>query len=124
MSHKQIFLTFERVLIEEVKERCAMKEKRSVTSLLRKLFSDLPADPGQLLKLGQRLSKEQSDRPLTDPVNIAVRFPEDEYWDAKAKASHAHMTLKEFSSGILRLWVRGELDESLNQNRARRMAGP
>lgn len=116
MSHKQIFLTFERELLDKVKDRCALKEKRSVTSLLRKLFADLPLEPGALAELGRRLSLEQSqEKSLDDSVNIAVRFPDTEYWEARAKASLARMTVKEFSTEILKLWVNGDLEEWLVQ---------
>ena len=116
MNHKQIFLTFERKLLDGVKERCALKEKRSVTSLLRKLFSDLPLDPAALSELGRRLRLGQTQqKSLNDSVHIAVRFPDTEYWEARAKASLAQMTVKEFSTELLVLWVSGELDEWLNQ---------
>lgn len=119
MEHKQIFLTFEREFLDVVKERCALKEKRSITSLLRKLFADLPLDGQMLGQLSERLRREQDEQQApTDPVNVAVRFPEAEYWEARAKASLAWMTVKEFSTELLRLWVRGELDEWLNQIRA------
>jgi hypothetical protein len=124
MSHKQIFLTFEGELLDAVKERCALTEKRSVTSLLRKLFADLPLRPDVLGELGRRLNPEgRGEAALTRPANIAVRFPEDEYWEAKAKAALARMTVKEFSTELLKLWVKGELEEWLAQLSAQQQAG-
>lgn len=114
MEQKQIFLTFERGLFDEVKARCAVKEKRSVTSLLRKLFADLPLDKERLGELGRRLSRVQDEQTAqSDPVNVAVRLPADEYWEARAKAALAWMTVKEFAIELLKLWVQGELEEWL-----------
>jgi hypothetical protein len=112
VDNKQIFLAFDGELLDTVKKRCALIEKRSITSLLRKLFADAPMDEDRLAELVQKYIIEQRDKKAeASVVNVAVRFPEDEYWKARAKASLARMTVKEFSIVLLDLWVKDKLGE-------------
>lgn len=124
MDNKQIFLAFDGELLDIVKKRCALKEKRSITSLLRKLFADVPMDEDRLTELIQKYILEHRDEKAAPRlVKVAVRFPEDEYWKARAKAALAFMTVKEFSAVLLELWVKDQLGEWLSQTAEEKAAG-
>jgi hypothetical protein len=112
MPYKQIFLTLDREVWEEAKRRSIEEEKRSLTAQIRKLY----ADKLRLRALGDRFKQIQSiSSKSNDTFNVTLKFPEDELWDAREKSAQARMMLKDFTTQLLELWVKGKLDEVLLQ---------
>lgn len=105
MSNKQIFISLDRAILQEIKEKAALEEKRSLNSLARKLIADLPRDRVFLLKLGDRLREQESVSLLSsDPVPSTIRISEEELWDLKEKAVKARMNPRELVILLLERW--------------------
>lgn len=114
MEYKQLFITLDQSLLEEIKERSAAVEKRSLNSLARKIFADLPDDRELLIELGKYLkAKEIKSAASKDTVGLTLRITEDELWDLKEKAVKARMNPREFTVYLLELWNSGELKPGL-----------
>lgn len=116
---KQVFITLDKAVLEEAKVKSWEEEKRSVSAQIRKLIADLPDDKNFLRELGERLDYEKTKSSSTeDTVSIALKLPEAEYWEARAKATHAWMSIKEFIITTLELWLEDKLVSMINEVKA------
>lgn len=118
MASKQFFINLEQTFLKELKVKSA-EERRSLNSLARKIFDDLPKHRELLLELGNYLrSKDLKSQHTTGSVGLTFRITEEEFWDWKEKALLARMNPRELTIYLLELWYDGELEsilQSLNQ---------
>jgi hypothetical protein len=116
MPYKQIFINLDRSALEEIKEKAAKIEKRTLNSLSRKLISQLPRDRVKLLELAEILRNEGSESAASkDSVGLTIRIEEEELWDFKEQALKARTHPREIIVGLLELWNRGKLDSILQE---------
>lgn len=114
MPFKQLFINLDQTILEEIKEKSADVEKRSLNSLARKLLADLPKDRGHLLELGTYFKQKKLKSLQTDePVGLTLRFTEDEIWDLKEKAALVRVNPRELAIYLLELWNSNELESIL-----------
>lgn len=114
MPYKQFYVNLDQVFLDNLKEKSAISERRSVNSLARKLFDDLPKHRGLLLEFGDYLKqKELKISQATKSVGLTFRITEDEIWDWKEKALLARMNPRELTINLLELWYSGELEPIL-----------
>ena len=113
MSNKQIFINLDRAILQEIKEKAALEEKRSLNSLARKLIADLPRDRVTLLTLGDRLREQESVSLISsDSVPSTIRISEEELWDLKEKAVKARMNPRELVILLLERWNTAAVGET------------
>ena len=113
MSNKQIFINLDRAILQEIKEKAALEEKRSLNSLARKLIADLPRDRVTLLTLGDRLREQESVSLISsDSVPSTIRISEEEFWDLKEKAVKARMNPRELVILLLERWNTAAVGET------------
>lgn len=119
MPFKQLFINLDQTFLEELKEKSAKEERRSLNSLARKLFDDLPKHRELLLEFGNYLKQKGGNADqTTNLVGLTFRITEDELWDWKEKALLARMNPRELTVSLLELWYNGELEailRSLNE---------
>ncbi len=105
MSNKQIFINLDRKISDEIKEKAARKEKRSLNSLARKLIADIPNERSALLELGAHLREaDPFSLRSTDQISSTIRISEEELWDLKEKAAKARMNPRELVVCLLEEW--------------------
>lgn len=109
MPNKQIFINLDRTILEELKDKAANIEKRSLNSLCRKLIADLPHDRAALLELGDSLRNEHLvSLTSKNQIGSTIRISEDELWELKEKSAKSKMNPRDLIIGLLEVWNSGD----------------